>query len=372
MNVPIGDTPDFRFVASIVKACLWGHAPVDSGVVPSPSMWQGILGVADEHRVLGILSTAEQQGLLTLDDTMLEALTARHVDLLHNCLVIESALLAALDVLDAAGIGSIVLKGVAVAHLDYPEPAMRSFEDVDLLIPATQIDDAIRLLIQHGHRRDLPPRRRDWDRRFSKDITMFSPQGPAVDVHRTVLPGAFGFWVNPSGLFEDPTSFVLGGRPVRGLGPEARSLHAACALSIGENLPRLSHACDLALILAGGASTSALAELAERWRLSAVLADALDTTVRWLGSAVLAEEVHELRSSLAGSRSERFVLGTYHAKSGSNTATLLAGVLGLRSSRDRIAYLGGLLRPDRTYRASRAMSGRSVEWSTALRELMKR
>ena len=47
-------------------------------------------------------------------------------------------LLRALEVLAAAGIPSRVLKGVALAHTAYPQPELRVFGDVDLLVPSAR------------------------------------------------------------------------------------------------------------------------------------------------------------------------------------------------------------------------------------------
>ena len=59
-----------------------------------------------------------------------------------------------------SGLDHRALKGAAVAHLDYPDPALRSFIDVDLLVRAEEWDDAIQVLREAGGSVSLPSRDR--------------------------------------------------------------------------------------------------------------------------------------------------------------------------------------------------------------------
>jgi hypothetical protein len=63
---------------------------------------------------------------------------------------------------------------------------------------------------------------------------------------------------------------------------------------------------------------------------------------------------------------------TYRFAGGTNTTTLLGGVLGLRSTGQRAAYLRGLMFPDHPYRAALRAAHRPAEWRTGARELLRR
>jgi hypothetical protein len=56
-------------------------------------------------------------------------------------------LLAVIDLLTEATIETRVLKGAAVAHLDYSRPAQRSFIDLDILARGEHFDRAEQTLI---------------------------------------------------------------------------------------------------------------------------------------------------------------------------------------------------------------------------------
>jgi hypothetical protein len=101
-------------------------------------------------------------------------------------LVLERLLLKLADRLETEHIDYRVLKGSAAAHLIYSEPWLRSYGDIDLLIPAQQLEATITLLTDLGYRRDRPQPRPRFDRRFGKGVTVFSPDGDPVDLHRTL------------------------------------------------------------------------------------------------------------------------------------------------------------------------------------------
>jgi hypothetical protein len=68
-------------------------------------------------------------------------------------MLLERELAAALEALAAAGVGTLLLKGAALAHSHYPEPALRTRCDADLLIRPADRDAAARVLEGRGYRR---------------------------------------------------------------------------------------------------------------------------------------------------------------------------------------------------------------------------
>ena len=76
------------------------------------------------------------------------------VRVMSHCLLLERMALEAVAALEAAGIPVRVLKGIAVAHLDYADPALRPFVDVDILLPTGEIDRAAAVLRPVGLRRN--------------------------------------------------------------------------------------------------------------------------------------------------------------------------------------------------------------------------
>ena len=88
---------------------------------------------------------------------------------------------------DRAGIESRVLKGVALAHTAYDDPADRVFADVDLLVPGDELTRAATVLTAAlGAERPVPEIRPGFDDRFGKEA-MLKVDGLELDLHRTFV-----------------------------------------------------------------------------------------------------------------------------------------------------------------------------------------
>ena len=355
----------------IVALGLGGSSNETFEVLPNET-WRLLFRAAHEHRVMGLLAFAVYEGFVSTSASQLAEVSEAHAALLRLALHIENGLLEVLEILDQVRVEPIVMKGVATAHLDYMDPALRPFQDVDVLVPNDCVDVAVRALARSGLTRDLPQRRPGWDARFSKEITFKSQVGLEVDFHRLLVTGAFGFWMDLDDLTESPDSFGLGGRRILALSPECRALQAAYCLTVGEATPRLSHAADLAAVLAGRVDWPRLAVLSGRWRSGPLVAEALNLTAKWLGEATIPEAAKALRHAEPAPFVERLARRCYETARGSNTTNLLSGVLGLSNTADRLAYLRGLVTPSQGYKASRRRAGRPSELSTGLRELLRR
>ncbi len=133
--------------------------------------------------------------------------------LLATELTLEATLLRVAETFEHAVIPFRVLKGPAVAHLDYPDPALRDFGDIDLLIQPDDLDRTIAVLTEQGFARRFPEPRAGFDRRFTKSVSVVNPGGKELDLHRTLAPGVFGLRVKVAMLWDaTPVQFVLGGR----------------------------------------------------------------------------------------------------------------------------------------------------------------
>ena len=71
-------------------------------------------------------------------------------------------------------------------RVDYADPAVRSFMDLDVLIRAHDIGRAVEALAAAGFRRTLAEPRPGFDRRFDKGMTLIGPARYELDLHRTV------------------------------------------------------------------------------------------------------------------------------------------------------------------------------------------
>lgn len=83
-----------------------------------------------------------------------------HQSWMATTVLLERLLLRTARSFDDHGIPFQVLKGSAVAHLDYEDPSLRCFGDVDLLIPGSHIEAARDLLLAEGAGVPTPSRDR--------------------------------------------------------------------------------------------------------------------------------------------------------------------------------------------------------------------
>jgi hypothetical protein len=252
--------------------------------------WRDLLAEVRRQRLTGHLVQALVDGAFPADDVQVNEAAAVHARAMADALVLEDKLIAAVDQLAQRGVATRVLKGPAAAHLDYPDPALRSFGDIDLLVRSADFDAAVAALAANGYRRRFPEPRPGFDRRFGKGATLWNSAGREVDLHRTLAFGPFGLRIRLDDLWAPGVAFTVGGRELTALPAELRLLHACYHTALGDHPPRLVPQRDIAqLLLAGrgedlnsglnrGLDVDAVRRLAAAWRGEAVVAQAIRTT----------------------------------------------------------------------------------------------
>lgn len=317
--------------------------------------WAELVAAARGNRVVGALMAAVERGLLPA--TQPQAALARQVHRanLLRMLNLERELLTVLSLLDAAGVDSRVLKGTAVAHLDYPDPALRSFIDLDVLVRAEDIDTAAARLAASGFTRTLAEPRPGFDRRFDKGMTLIPAAGYELDLHRTFVLGPWGVLMKPEQLWDDHEVFHIGGTPVRALSRRYRFLHACFHAALGDWPLRLGSLRDVAEMLPKlNGDGAAVRDAAADWGAEAVVAAAVADSIRLLG---LRPEVELARWATAyrPSRREEGWLDLYNRENKTFAAQALATLRVLRW-RDKLDYVRALAVPDPRYTAERHSS----------------
>lgn len=151
--------------------------------------WSGLMRAAQANRVTGLVLAAVDEGGMPATPAQAQQARAAHRANAMRALALERELIAVVDLLAGRGTEAMVLKGSAVAHLDYRKPALRSFIDLDILVRASDIDQAVHALVQAGFVRLLAEPRPGFDRRFDKGTTLVSSTGYEVDLHRTFVLG---------------------------------------------------------------------------------------------------------------------------------------------------------------------------------------
>jgi hypothetical protein len=318
-----------------------------------PRLWRGAISHLVSQRMTGLAVEGVARGELLLDATARAQLLEAHRDAMTTVLGLDRRLLGIDAAMGAAGVGSVVLKGAALAHAFYPDPAMRSYGDLDLLVRGEDWSAALDVLGELGFRRLLPEPRPGFDLRFGKGAAHEHRDGIQVDLHRTIALGPFGLWIDADALADGTEVFRLGGRTLRRLSGTCSFVHACVHAVLGSWPPRLVPLRDVVQVAwTDGIDWDEIRALAARWRLRAPMALALRTASETLdvelpveAGALLAD-----RASAVERRALAAYVGGRRSEGGMSTASLLA-IPGVRA---RAAYAGALLFPRRAFLEARA------------------
>lgn len=250
---------------------------------PSPPFddeaWRSMGEAFDRDRLWGFAAASVTNGALACSDQQRDEVFTRAASMARNVMRIEARLLATIAMLTAAGIDHRVLKGVTTANRVYPDPGLRSFCDVDVLVPSSAFDAARDLLERDGGVRHFPEARPGFDRRFSKGTSLRMSDGISVDLHRTFVLGPYGFAVDLDGIFARSDTVVVAGHPTTCLEIHDAAVHACLHAVLGDWPPRLTTLRDVAeLVMNDGVDAEVALRRGTEWRSLAVVARAVELT----------------------------------------------------------------------------------------------
>jgi hypothetical protein len=339
----------------------WPSAPLDRHA------WDELIRVVRQQRLAGLLVHAIDHGDLPATVEQTGQARREHFDGICRVLMLEGGALEIIDHLSTAGVEARVLKGPAVAHLDYPDPALRLFVDVDLLVSSAQFDQAVDALTTAGHPRQHPQPRLGFDRRFSKGTSFVAHGRLEIDLHRTFVMGPFGLRVVLDDLWVSASTFTVADTDLQALDPEVRFLHACFHAALGNAVPRLVPQRDVAqMLLNRRLDMDRVEGLMSRWQAEAVVAKAVSQTWRTLrltDTSPVATWALRYRPSARSRRD----LALYSDPNGSYTRKSLGALRALPGVRDKAAFAFALAFPDRSYVEARYSSPRE-RWRKSLRQ----
>ncbi|MGH8893336.1 MAG: nucleotidyltransferase family protein [Actinomycetes bacterium] len=316
------------------------------------SDWQALQITAAHQRITGFVHAAICSGALPVTTSQREQAQNLHIRALGSALMLERLLLEVVDSLEQAGVPARVLKGSAVAHLDYPDTSLRTFGDIDVLVPSEGFDTAVAALVAAGHRRRFPQPRPGFDRRYSKGTSFRSADGFEIDLHRTFTMGPFGLRLSLSRLWERHAEFELAGRTLRALAAEERFLHACYHAVLGDVQPRLVPLRDTAqILLTRTLDTDRIWQLMSESGGEAVVARA----VRLAWSEFELADVVKLSAWADAYRDSPRASADFAVYGGESTyaAKSAAALRALPSLADKAQFLRALIAPDRDYVTAR-------------------
>jgi hypothetical protein len=303
--------------------------------------WRQFCGEAVAHRLTGLLLASVECGDFPTTDAQYETLLSTHVDAMHLALLLESELMEVDRHLSETPIEYRVLKGPAYAHVAYPDPSLRPFGDIDVLVRGDDFKAATSVLEGLGAVRPSPELNRGFDRRFGKGAMFIMPSGLELDLHRTFVFGPFGFRMVPDDLFATSEEFLLGGRRLSALGAEERFLHACYHAALGSPTPRLLTVRDVAqTLLHARLDDVRVLQLSARWEGHAVVASAVNLAWETLELSVEAP-LSEWARAYEPDRWEQLAFEAYGAD-GSYLAQAAASIGSIRGLRSKAAFVASL------------------------------
>ena len=166
-------TPLERAVLTVglpVRAASDGHPPA----VADPESFRLLMAWAVAERLTGLLCQAIDDGSIVLDtpsgSSLADEAREAHRTVVRHTLGAEATAIEVVELLSDHGMVAYPFKGVANAHLDYPDPALRTFLDADIHVERHQFGDAITALLAAGYTRTSVPLGERWERRFGPGV----------------------------------------------------------------------------------------------------------------------------------------------------------------------------------------------------------
>lgn len=345
-------TTDGRRVAARLAAHGIGPRATARPVAVPAEQWPAVLRELDRERLTGLALAAVTDGALDVTGHQAAELVARQRAWMEASLRREQESLRLSRGLAAAGLPAVVLKGPTIAHRYYPDPAWRPFRDVDILVRARDWTRACAVVGSLGYRRCRPEPRPGFDVRFGKGALHRSAQQVELDLHRTLVVGPFGLWMDPDELFDATTRLALGDGELTCLDTTATFVHVAMHVVLGGNPSSLLALRDLAQIEASGAvEWDRVVDWARRWRLVAVVQRALQLLEDELDRVPDAglRAVAGLRPRGGERRALRAHLPPSRSRGGPARATLRA----IPGPRGKAAYVRALAAPTHDFLVAR-------------------
>jgi Uncharacterised nucleotidyltransferase len=320
---------------------------LESGPIEDAA-WPRLLDVARSQRLMGLLRQAAHDGVLALQGgqwaTLEEAYRRTHEQTVRA----ERSTAEIAETLEGAGIECRILKGPALAHLDYPSPELRPYVYSNLLVRNDEFLQTVALLKKLGFERAHAEPSPGFDARFRKGSVLASESGTVVELHRTIADGAYAMIVEHRELFRTSTPLLLSGVELSSLSPEERLLHACFEARVGDTKPLLIRLRDIVqLVLSHDLDIERVETLSGAWGAQSLVAEAVRRAWTLLGVTDMVPLSAWARTHRTTRGEKRRLLAYHRARSRSLVSVQALGAI--RPRAQAFSYLKAVALPDRSY-----------------------
>jgi len=179
-------SPEFLLVAA---CCRWPPSQSRNSAVQAAAApvadWNAVVLAARRQRVAGLVYDALLAAGVQLPAASAAELARRAQAVFRNNLLLATETCRLQKLLDAAGIPSVALKGVALAQLAYGSLKVKHTRDIDLLIPPDRALAAMALLECDGYALSFPSNhlsatQRHAVVRYSREVAFIHPDNGAL------------------------------------------------------------------------------------------------------------------------------------------------------------------------------------------------
>jgi hypothetical protein len=319
--------------------------------------WPQLVRRIRSQKLCGLAAAAVESGSLQITNEQFAELLEIQRWMMVHALHVEKKLYEIGRALNEARIDFVVLKGPAFANSLYSNPAWRPFSDLDLMVSTANWRGACSVLAAEGYTRVIPEPHKGFDERFGKAAAHRAENGFEIDLHRTLVLGPFGLWLDPNELLEHTASVRIGGRQFRRLDDTASLINACLHAALGARPPFLLALRDVLQIAnSEDVDWALLADWSKRWRLGAALRYAFETASQQL-EVELPREAFAIVGSKAR-RTEVRALESYTTERRSRGGMPLATLKAIPGLRAKATYVAYLVIPDKEFLKARS-SGKS-------------
>ena len=281
----MGLSPALKFVIE----CARRSCGASERALPADPDWDDVFRHADAQSLFSAVASVvgtQREGLPESDGRR-EIQVRATVAELQRRLRQEPGIQRVLSVLQEAGCRPVVLKGAALAYSRYVRPEFRSFADLDLLLPADELERANVALLAAGFDVNATAPMPDGHHHLAP---LFAPQREiCVELHSTLFEARCPFTITISEWIARAEPTTILGHSVHMLSATDALLHTCAHLSYGHRYlryPLRSLTDILALTRHGAVDWAAFVWRAHNAQMDGAVVWPLAVARAWLGAPI--------------------------------------------------------------------------------------